>query len=115
MIKLPPKFKAKWVAALRSGKYVQGQNRLTRVVWSKSGKKIRKHCCLGVAGALCGTPSRLLVGGTLDTGMVPARVLKVFDQNTGRSSGTLQDNLAGMNDDKNRSFKYIASWIERWL
>lgn len=45
--KLDPEFKAKWVAALRSGDYKQAQGRL----YTGEG-----YCCLGVAGHVCGIP-----------------------------------------------------------
>lgn len=44
--KLPKEFAEKWLKALRSGEYAQGQNKLCN---SDS-----EYCCLGVAGAICG-------------------------------------------------------------
>lgn len=41
--KLDPVLKAKWLAALRSGNYTQGQNALIRIKEST-----REYCCLGV-------------------------------------------------------------------
>lgn len=41
---LDPKFKKKWIAALRSGDYDQGKGALCRVT-----KEGAKYCCLGVA------------------------------------------------------------------
>ena len=43
--KLPPKFKEKWLEALRSGDYDQCQSQLHE----EGG-----FCCLGVAGIICG-------------------------------------------------------------
>lgn len=45
--KLPAEFKAKWVAALRSGEYKQGQGEL----WNEQNNC---YCCLGVACVLSG-------------------------------------------------------------
>lgn len=44
--KLDPAFKADWIAALRSGNYVQGRHRL-KMVDEETGEI--EHCCLGVA------------------------------------------------------------------
>lgn len=44
--KLPPDFKAKWIAALRSGEYKQGRMKLL----SDDGS----YCCLGVYARVCG-------------------------------------------------------------
>lgn len=50
-MRLNPKGKRKvWVAALRSGAFSQGQNRLTTVVRDeKDHKQGEENCCLGVA------------------------------------------------------------------
>ena len=44
--------KSRWVKALRSGRYVQGKDRLKTAAG--------KYCCLGVVNQVCrlGTPSR---------------------------------------------------------
>lgn len=44
-----PEVKARWVAALRSGKFKQGHETLARILDAEdgSGTEIR-HCCLGV-------------------------------------------------------------------
>jgi len=41
-----PEVKELWLAALRSGDYVQGQNQLTELPDLESGPA--RHCCLGV-------------------------------------------------------------------
>lgn len=51
--KLDPEFKAKWVAALRSGEYKQGESNLYF-------QPNDTYCCLGVAGAICGVPKELM-------------------------------------------------------
>lgn len=101
--KLPKEFKKKWVKALRSGKYKQGQGYL----------KVNEdsYCCLGVAvvinkrhiqsnfyhyinGAHASAVPKMLVGNPCENIIV--------------------SKLSKMNDD-GRSFKYIASYIERYL
>jgi hypothetical protein len=47
--KLDPEFKAKWVAALRSGEYKQGSGTMYN-------PDADCFCCLGVAGVVCGVP-----------------------------------------------------------
>lgn len=37
-----------WIAALRSGDYIQGTDNLTRVGTDQDGKTIQFDCCLGV-------------------------------------------------------------------
>ena len=97
--KLPPKFKKKWVAALRSGKYKQGQNALM----TEEGT----YCCLGVACRVAGSPIEL-------DQMFPAedsRVPKIL-----RSEDTeLNNTLAKRNDSGLWSFNRIADWIEKNL
>lgn len=46
---MTPELKAKWVEALRSGKYKQGTGRLLR-----AGRDGYKHCCLGVLCEVAG-------------------------------------------------------------
>ena len=61
--KLDPAFKAKWVAALRSGDYDQGRGAL-----SVAGK----FCCLGVACAITNIP--LLVSGGRHSLLLPPEI-----------------------------------------
>lgn len=48
----------KWVAALRSGKYIQGRKRLKQV----SDTSVIEHCCLGVLCEVLGMKSRPNLG-----------------------------------------------------
>ena len=58
--KLPKRFKNKWINALRSGKYKQGQSDLYN-------ENKDTFCCLGVAGFICGgNLDRLDCGGYLE-------------------------------------------------
>lgn len=92
--KLNPKVKAKWVRALRSGKYRQGKHQL------KYGKS---YCCLGVACALKLAKPNSGLGinqaQLADYAFIPKRV---------------QQGLATKNDG-GWSFERIANWIEKHL
>lgn len=47
-IGLDPEFKKEWVATLRSGKYIQGKERLINIKDAYGEEKV-SYCCLGVA------------------------------------------------------------------
>lgn len=123
------KIKARWVKALRSGKYLQGQQQL-RTVNSENPKQ-DQFCCLGV---LCDIVDKSKWGiGPLggDSGDVAAR--GVYDGKTAMPPNDIReraglspeqcDLLAKFNDDgKQRgtrkvrmTFKGIAAYIERSL
>lgn len=96
----------KWVAALRSGKYEQGRGGML---------KANKYCCLGV---LCD-----LTGGTtkaqMNSGVYPDPYLPVQKYAGMRDPfGTIKFkkgslSLVILNDNRKRSFKHIAAYIER--
>lgn len=96
-LKMQPELKAKWVAALRSGEFKQGKERL---------EKDGRFCCLGVLNRIQGNENG-------DRGTIA-----VWERPVGISSETRR-RLEGMNDGhgnfKQRSFKYIADWIEKHL
>ena len=108
-MKLKKSIKAKWVKALRSGKYEQGQGslRVDREIVDKDGfatLKTKKHyCCLGVACAIGITQPRredgLRSSGWVSNNFLPSEIQKT---------------LANMNDDGD-GFKKIASWISKKL
>lgn len=93
------KLKAKWVKALRSGKYGQA-----RYVLATGGTKPRL-CCIGVA---CVT-----------TRLHPARSLR--DKSTPLVAAKLgltniqTVKLVDMNDYEKKNFKQIADYIEKYL
>lgn len=96
--KLPKKVKAKWVAALRSGKYEQGAGYL------KTGNT---YCCLGVACVIgLANPIGsygLGFGSYVTDEFLPSHI---------------QKQLSAHNDGEGtpaRSFKWIASYINRYL
>jgi len=114
-MKLPPKFKAKWLKALRSGEYKQTNGTLY-----DNGK----HCCLGVACEVVGYNKP--VGATI--GSQYNKVPPIL-----RNDGELDyvvDALVALNDGmlssqnpylkhrttrSKRSFKQIANFIEKNL
>jgi hypothetical protein len=95
--KLPKNVKAKWVKALRSGKYEQTQGRLKRdcpdAVYPAG------FCCLGVA-VECNLTEKARTTQTVLETFLPSEI---------------QANLANFNDNENKSFKWIAYYIERYL
>jgi hypothetical protein len=102
--KLPEDFKAKWIAALRSGEYKQGRHELYDNV-------NKTYCCLGVACMIAGAKPNnsgyiASYGGMKGITKVP--VLLRGD------NGYAVDNLVGMND-RGKSFFEIAKWIEENL
>lgn len=103
-----PEIKAKWVAALRSGKYKQGKNVLCRP--SSTGELA--YCCLGVLGEELGL---LSTQGHCDwkswgidgnIGSIPA------DEAEELGLSGKQGVLVDMNDRDGKSFNEIADWIE---
>lgn len=121
--KLDPKFKAKWVKALLSGRYKQGVAALHKV---QAGQADR-FCCLGVACKVARLPSEKpdtfsgavgyyssassLDGTTIArTGMLPPD----FRRKIGLSVKD-QSVLMRMNDASGSNFKQIAAWIKSKL
>lgn len=108
-----PEWKAKWIAALRSGKYKQGFHYLR-----SENNGSAEYCCLGVLHEI--------MGGSFDrsglpaTGWLPPKTARaaglpvpqhpVFDW----SPNNLQRVLADMND-VGKTFAEIADWIEKRL
>lgn len=107
--KLEPEFKAKWLEALRSGKYKQGACRLYAFT-----KHEPRFCCLGVAGMVSGhTKSELRNRMTF-------KIRENFEHIPSQLIGDASNNilvgkLATMNDDLGYDFKEIANWIEENL
>jgi hypothetical protein len=107
--KMAPEWKQKWIEALRSGKYEQGESRLRSVEDC--------YCCLGV---LCDLVD--------PNGWLPATGGTCYDHISQYASGYPTGNvynaaeldpqvagvLANMND-TGKSFEEIASYIERHL
>ena len=132
---MSPTTKAEWIAALRSGNYIQGQHRLARV---GDDNKV-SHCCLGVLCELAGAPLMLdqftceIDGYYLPSHGLQLRTIPLEDSHNvisdlslntmidedGYGSGddgqpdyqTLMDKLMNMNDN-GKSFDEIADYLE---
>jgi hypothetical protein len=98
--------KAKWVEALRSGKYKQTKNRLQR-----DGK----FCCLGVLCEVAGLSSKIEEDGKVYYTTAAGSQLG-FSLPAGEFgfSMAIQNALTDMNDHGKR-FKTIANWIEKYI
>lgn len=104
--KLPKRLKTKWVKALRSGEYNQGETDLYNT-------KEDSYCCLGVLGRCVGIPVERLDNGTGIFGKEDMEVPKPFIGDV--DENPLVDKLTDLNDISRKSFKYIANWIEKYL
>ena len=132
MTKIDPEFKAEWVAALRSGKYTQGQRGLVDTE--------NNYCCLGVA--VCLRPelverdgpdfymanqdefqranadyppyqfADLYLGGRTDPQILISDIPEKFGV-TGDEDEFVT--LSELNDDKNKTFLEIADIIDLCL
>lgn len=108
--KLPPDFKAKWVAALRSGEYAQGPAALYN-------REHDSYCCWGVACVLLGMPKESIEDQTKQPSWIGMNkedwpITKIIDINHDAA-----DLLAEMNDGtggvtKKYTFEEIADYIE---
>lgn len=118
------KARYEWTAALRSGKYKQGKNRLC----SQLPEGIDEFCCLGVACEVLG-PQVGVTRKVLDSGQVvyvnpdgfhshdwlPESIKKLLGLNSASGLFGLMrvgDSLAGLND-RGETFANIAGVIER--
>ncbi len=111
--KIDPEFKAKWVKALRSGRYKQAHKALRRPILLDTGESKIGYCCLGVACDLIDPsiwePSKNPEGtnDSFDWGGVPSFSTRAFPFVTPPVSAQ----LAQMNDE-GKTFSEIADWIE---
>lgn len=94
--------KAKWVKALRSGKYKQHFGELFPFAGRFDAGSIADasaHCCIGV-GVLC-------TGASADNTTRASVLLGLTEKQ--------RDALINLNDEERRSFPEIADYIEREL
>lgn len=108
--------KEKWVTALRSGEYEQGDGQLCIEYGGTDRKPC--FCCLGVLTELA-VKEGVVNWYDPEMGFAPPRVGEWAGLPEGLPEKTigslsLQEFLAGMNDD-GVSFSEIADWIERYL
>jgi len=95
---LTKKLKVKWIKALRSGKYKQGEGEL---------EKEGRYCCLGVLQAVepeIESESPCLLANIRNSRSC-IKGLPISKQHV----------LATMNDDSGKDFKVIADWIEKYI
>lgn len=110
MDKLPEDFKKKWIAALRSGEYKQGQTCLY-------SPDANSYCCLGVAGVLCGVATNQMAYKSQFGTYMPHEddlIAPPLGMPGLLSHDDLYDtahHLARMNDN-GKSFSEIADYIE---
>ena len=113
------KLKRKWLEALRSGKYKQGNTFLNRN---------NKFCCLGVLADIMGLTWKK---HPLSGNFVDAKTVCCYKNARGNLShsgsldsaelqkagfgSVIQDELIEMNDSRMLSFSKIAAWIEKNL
>jgi hypothetical protein len=95
-------FKAKWLAALRGGKFKQARNDLVKKV--RGGKL--GMCCIGVGLAVKRGITAAKVEKTLgnDPTMDASKEIGLTYKEVSR--------LVTLNDEKRKNFKQIADWIE---
>lgn len=132
--KIDPELKARWVAELRSGKYVQGTGRLKKYVGNED--KIC-HCCLGVLCEIIAPegfkeafeinedfthpfvrgkseqPSYPNQNKMKEIGLYPSAYKKLAQMNDGE--GGFDIKKWKKNDIKPHNFEQIADYIEKNL
>ncbi len=117
-VKLPKRFKDKWVKTLRSGKYEQGSGFLY-------DSDTNCYCCLGVAGALCEVSldslnAKGLYGGDFEHDFTKEELKKLpklligSNDNKDEDYSVIVEKLTKMNDN-GKSFEQIAAYINRYL
>jgi len=109
MKKLPKRFKDKWLKALRSGEYTQGDSLLYN--------DNNQYCCLGVGAVICGVPKiEILNFSYIGEGDFNSLIkqYKIPKQIVGNDRNEIVRKLSSFND-KGLSFKWIAAYIERYL
>lgn len=110
---MDPELKAKWVAALRSGKYEQTTGALCRI-GADDGKL--RYCCLGVLMEVLGVPYEQVELQKVyqDEDGSYTRVGSLSEAQTRKYGVYNQMSLIEMNDDDRRSFAEIADFL-CWL
>lgn len=110
-VRLPKQFKTKWLKALRSGEFKQGKYDLRN--------NNDEYCCLGVAakisGASCITGKSFITKGEKIRGTkkIPT-LLKGGNWGYDDDYNEVVKKLSEMND-KGKTFKQIAAWIDKNL
>lgn len=102
-VRLPKQFKTKWLKALRSGEFKQGDGSLRN--------NLNQYCCLGVGAKICGATS-ITGKGYIEKDREIRGISKIPSLIIG--DGEIPSKLAYMNDN-GKSFKQIADWIDKNL
>jgi len=110
--KIDPDAKAKWVAALRSGNYKQGQGCLMA--------PFKQFCCLGVLATEMGIKTRktsFSSSSNYKQFVFPDGDIRQYDVPAGFCGLTEKqiDRLTDMNDEQHMTFDQIANWIQKNL
>lgn len=109
-VRLPKKFKAKWLEALRSGKFKQGNSMLY-------DEQSNSYCCLGVSCKIVhpkidiNQEEWILSHLFVDIKSKVPKILRSEDNEVVQKLSNMND---GFKESK-KSFKQIARWIEKNL
>jgi len=112
---LPKAFAEKWIAALRSGEYKQGQEALM----IEGPYNDKKYCCLGVACDVVGinilsSYENAFPCTLSNTDALPKLLVQNHSFKAGlseKAQTTFVSKVAALNDD-GKTFPEIADWIE---
>lgn len=123
-VRLPKKFKAKWIKALKSGKYKQGEGQLC----NSDAFGNESFCCIGVACRLQHPRFEQTAGlvskknydyvGSVENNKIP-KILKGSHVTLDSDFNPVVKKLVSMNDGVNgetkKTFTQIANWIAKNL
>lgn len=111
--KLDKRTKRKWVNALRSGKFKQGEQQLRSI----DEYNEQTYCCLGVACALgIAKPKTGWTGEYVKDDFLPVEIqLKLAAWNDGFEMSLNQDSEPVNSARVKKTFRGIATWIEKYL
>ena len=104
--KMDPELKAKWIAALRSGKYRQAKSSLRRRI----SKSVVGYCCLGVACNI--VSNRKWHRSDESVEMFDWGDVRYYTDHLDFLDGKAIETLITMNDGEDASFDDIADWVE---
>lgn len=132
--KMNKRVKAKWIEALRSGKYKQVRGSLRETEYNSKTEKerVKGYCCLGV---LCDIFKDSTVGRRVkaawgedflgstaylpeevrDWAGLPGEDIEVFRAGKDHCLEGVQEALTTLNDTDRAGFKRIATWVENNL
>lgn len=115
--KFDPFLTRKWIAALRSGDYIQGKSMLK---YSRFSEDQIRYCCLGVLGEIC-DPDKFSIFQSNDAYDFEGKIVYYWDEQSFSSLGAeildddIQNLLIFLNDSRGYSFNDIADVLEVML